>query len=79
MKRHHLVDALIAARKQRGWSQAMLARRLNRTPRAVCHFETDPGGRNLAVIEEIARALGMRLALVPIEQEQRTERLREAS
>lgn len=68
MGRSALIDALIEIRRQRGWSQAVLARRLNRSPRAVSHFEADPGGRNLAITEEIARALGMQLALVPIEE-----------
>lgn len=73
---HPLVDELIQARKQAGWSQAMLARRLGKTARAICHFETDPGGRNVGVIEEIAAQYGLRLALVPVEDEQA---LREAS
>lgn len=76
MKRHPLVDRLVHARKERGWSQTVLARRLNRTSRAVSHFETDPGGRNIGVIEEIAAEFGLRLALVPIEDERV---LREAS
>lgn len=67
--RHPLVAALAARRRQLGLSQAGLARRLRSTPRAVSHFESDPGGRNLRLLEEVAQALGMRLQLVEEQEE----------
>jgi transcriptional regulator with XRE-family HTH domain len=80
MKRHPLVEQLIQARKERGWSQTVLARRLNRGERAISHFEADPGGRNIGVIEEVAAEFGLRLALVPIDAvEELPQPLQEAS
>lgn len=74
MDRHPLVDEIVAARKARGWTQADLAHATCRSVSSINHFENDPGGRNIAVIEEIADGLGLRLGLVPAQ-----EQLREAS
>lgn len=79
MARHPIVAALIEARKQRGWSQEALARRLYRSQRSVSYFETRVGAPPLLDVEQIARALGLRLALVPIDAEQSGEKLGEAS
>jgi len=69
VNRHPLVAALVEARKQRGWSQEALARRLRRSARSVSYFETRPGAPDLRTAEEVARGLGYRVALVPIEDE----------
>ena len=68
MNQHPLVDEIVAARKARGWTQAELAHATRRSVSSINHFENDPGGRNITVIEEIAEEFGLRLALVPIEQ-----------
>ncbi|MER7361863.1 helix-turn-helix domain-containing protein [Nonomuraea wenchangensis] len=75
-RRHPVVEQLVRRRQQLGWSQAELAARLNRTVSAVSHFENDPGGRNYAIVEEIAYALGLRIEFTPVKQ---PRRLREAS
>lgn len=69
MDRHPIVDALVEARKQRGWSQTALARRLRRSQKAISYVESGPGASQLLVVEEMACGLGLRLALVPIEDE----------
>ena len=69
MNRHPLVSELVARRREVGLTQTELGQRLCRSTKAISHFEADPGGRNLAVIDEVARELGMRLALVPIEDD----------
>ena len=71
MTKHPLIDELVARRIQLGLSQRALARRIFKSARAVCHFENDPGSRHLAAVDEVARGLGMRLALVPIEDDGR--------
>ena len=70
VNRHPIVAALVERRKQLGMSQSMLGIRIRRSPGAIRHFENDRGGRNLAIVEEIARGLGMRVELVPVEEEQ---------
>lgn len=79
MTRHPLVAALVEARKQRGWSQAALAFRLRRSQKAISYVESGPGASQLLVVEEMARALGLRLALVPVDVGQASDELREAS
>lgn len=69
MNDHPIVAALKKAREQRGWSQSVLAQRLYKSPQSINHFENSPGGRHLLLVEEIAASLGMRLALVPIDEE----------
>jgi transcriptional regulator with XRE-family HTH domain len=66
MNRHPLVEVIVAERKRRGWTQADLAEATGRSVSSINHFENDPGGRNIAVIEEIAEPLGLQLGLVPI-------------
>jgi transcriptional regulator with XRE-family HTH domain len=63
--RHPLVEAIVAARKARGWSQAELARRSYRSQKTVSYFENRPGRPDLLVLEQLARPLGLRLGLVP--------------
>lgn len=74
MRRHPIVADLIRVRKERGLSQADLGELTHRSQQAVAHFEADPGGRHLLLVEEIAASLGMRLALVPDEQAHAGER-----
>lgn len=69
MKRHPIVATLVERRKQLGISQSMLGIRIRRSPGAIRHFENDPGGRSFAAVEEIARGLGLKVALVPVEEE----------
>ncbi|MEU7831321.1 helix-turn-helix transcriptional regulator [Nonomuraea sp. NPDC049129] len=75
--KHPLIEALASRRIEAGLSQSALARRIYKSARAVSHFESDPGGRQLLLVEEVARGLGLRLALVPIEDD--AEQLEEAS
>ena len=79
MNRHPLVDAIVAARKARGWSQTDLARRSYRSQKTVSYFETRPGAPDLRVLEQLARPLGLRLGLVQDDAEQSGDGLEEAS
>lgn len=69
MNRHPIVDEIVAHQLDAGLSQKDLARRTHRSARAISHFESDPGGRQLWVVDEIARGLGLRVVLVPIDDE----------
>lgn len=69
MNRHPIVAALVEQRKKLGISQSALGIRIRRSPGTIRHFENDPGGRSYAIVEEIARGLGMRLHLLPVEEE----------
>ncbi|WP_405094591.1 helix-turn-helix domain-containing protein [Micromonospora sp. NBC_01412] len=48
-------------RKQNGWSQTQLARAAGMTQSAVARFEAGGTVPTLAVLERLARALGMKL------------------
>ncbi|MEV6035983.1 helix-turn-helix transcriptional regulator [Nonomuraea sp. NPDC052116] len=75
---HALVADLIARRHQLGWTQQALGRRINVAQGTVAQWES---GRNLPPIDRLesyAAAVGLRLALVPAEQ-QSADELGEAS
>lgn len=70
MKRppHPVMAELARHRRERGLSQAALGRRLHLTFQAISWRETGRTSPGLNEVDAQARALGLRIVLVPLER-----------
>jgi transcriptional regulator with XRE-family HTH domain len=65
---HPLVVALVARRRQLGWSQMATAHKVGVDPARISHWEAGSRQPQLANVTRWAEVLGCRVGLIPLEE-----------